>query len=62
MAESKGKVESQNVSAAEVVEEQPPLLCAKARGGTDLDGGCISCVIKGWFSQFVKPRGSVLYL
>lgn len=57
------KVESQNGSAANVIEEQRPLSCAKARGGGEFQGGCISPVIKGWFSQIkVKQHGSATNL
>jgi spermidine synthase len=52
-------VESNNVFATKTLEEERPLSCYKARGGGELQGGCISPVIKGWFSQVpVKSHGT----
>lgn len=53
------KVESKNGCPAKTIEQNRPLSCAKARGGGELQGGCISPVIKGWFSEArVKSHGT----
>jgi spermidine synthase len=57
------EVEIQNACAANTTEEPMPLHCAKARGGGEPQGGCISTVIPGWFSQVrVKSPGAATNL
>jgi len=60
MVESKGTHPVFKVPAKRfTIEEQRPLLCAKARGGGELQAGCISPVVKGGFSQVrAKSHGT----